>query len=204
MNALFFVLLGYLSGSVLYAYYLPLWLRRIDVTADTEDGNPGVFNCVARAGWPMGLLALACEIAKGALPVLLARAVLDPGRWIFALVIAAPVAGHAWSLFRPGRGGKGIAVSFGVMLGLLPLWQPFALLAACYLLFSLVVQIQPHRFRSLASYFCFGAGMLIHFGLTPVGTGCALSAAIVMDRHRLGSPEEERPSVRVRRLRNTG
>lgn len=202
MKSLLFILLGYLSGSVLYAYYLPLWLKGTDITEDTPDGNPGVFNCVAKAGWPVGLMAVACELAKGALPVLLARACLGPVDWTMALVIAAPVAGHAWPLFRRGQGGKCIAVSFGVMLGLLPLWQPVVLLAVCYLLFSLVVQVKPHRFRSLVTYQCFAVGMLIRFGLSPVGTGCILSAAIVMDRHRQRSPEEEKPTVRFA-LRNT-
>ncbi len=44
MNYVLFILLGYLSGSVLWAYHLPMWMRGIDVTADTPDGNPGVFN----------------------------------------------------------------------------------------------------------------------------------------------------------------
>ena len=74
-----FALLGYLSGSVLYAYYLPLWLKRIDVTEGTPDRNPGVFNCVARAGWPVGVLAAVCELAKGAAPVFLAAQLNTPG-----------------------------------------------------------------------------------------------------------------------------
>jgi len=189
------ILLGYLSGSVLYAYYLPLRLKGVDITLDTPDGNPGVFNCVAKAGWPMGILAVLCELAKGAVPVLLAKAWLDPGSWAFALAIVSPVAGHAWPLFRPGGGGKGIAVSFGVTLGLLPWWQPFALLAACYLLFSLVVQVRPHRLRSLVTYGCFSAGMLLHFGLTPLGIGCALLGTIVIVRHHQPSLEEEKLTV---------
>ena len=72
MNYLIFAVLGYLSGSVLYAYYLPLWLCGIDITADAADGNPGVFNCVKQAGKAIGLTALVCDLLKGALPVLLA------------------------------------------------------------------------------------------------------------------------------------
>lgn len=196
LGYLVFVLLGYLSGSVLYAYYLPKWFKGVDITAGTPDGNPGVFNCVANAGWGFGILAAVCDIAKGTVPVLAAFRILGAEEWGFALVMAAPVAGHAWSLFRWKNGGKGIAVSFGVTLGLLPVWSPFALLAACYLLFSLVVEIQPHRFRSLAVYFCFMTGALLKMGLSPIGMGCILSAAIVMDRHRLPEREEDKPTVR--------
>lgn len=197
MRELFYILAGYLSGSILFSYYLPLWLRGIDVTEDTPDGNPGAFNCIANAGWPLGLLALACDVLKGAAPVLLAARGLGVPDWGFALVMAAPVAGHAWPLFRRFKGGKAIAVSFGVTLGLLPVWRPFAILAACYLFFSLVIRLEPHRFRSMVTYLCFGAVGLAWLGAAPMGLGCLLVAAIVIRRHWNPEPEEERPTVRV-------
>ena len=126
MNYVFYIALGYLSGSVLYSHCLPLWLKGLDVTQDTPDGNPGAFNCIAKAGWPLGLLALACDVLKGAAPVLLAAKALGTSEWAFALVVAAPAAGHAWPVFRRFRGGKAIAVSFGTALGLWPVWQPLA------------------------------------------------------------------------------
>ena len=197
MRHLFFAALGYLSGSVLFSYYLPLWFMGIDVTEGTADGNPGAFNCVARAGWPMGLLALSCDLLKGGVPVWLAARALGTAGWGFALVMAAPVLGHARPLFRRFRGGKAIAVSFGVTLGLWPVWRPFAILAACYLFFSLVVRLEPHRFRSVVTYLCFGAAALVWLGTSPVGLGCLAVAAIVLRRHWKPEPDEERPAVRV-------
>lgn len=192
----FYIALGYLSGSVLYSYYLPLWLKGLDVTEDAPDGNPGAFNCIHKAGWPMGLAALACDVLKGAIPVFLAARALGMHRWTFALVVAAPVAGHAWSVFRRFQGGKAIAVSFGVTLGLWPVWRPFVVLAACYLFFSLVVRLEPHRFRSVVTYVCFGAASLIWLGAGGVGLGCLLTASIVVSRHHRPEPEEEQPTVR--------
>lgn len=196
MSWIIYIALGYLSGSILYSYYLPLWLKGLDVTLNTPDGNPGAFNCISKAGWPLGLTALACDVLKGAVPVLLAARDLDPGEWAFALVVAAPAAGHAWPVFRRFRGGKAIAVSFGTALGLWPLWQPFGLLAACYLFFSLVVRLEPHRFRSIVTYLCFGAGVLIRFGPIPAALGSALTAFIVVSRHWRPEPSEEAPTVR--------
>jgi len=190
---IFFTLLGYVSGSVLYAYYLPLWLKGIDITEGTPDRNPGVFNCVSKAGWPVGVLAAICELAKGAVPVLLAARFLDTGNWLFALVIAAPAAGHAWPLFRCGGGGKGIAVSFGVTIGLLPLWRPGVMLAFFYLFFSLILRIQPHRLRSLVTYLCFCVGILLRLGFCPVTAGCLLMAAVVIQRH--SQPEAEEAEI---------
>ena len=71
MSWIIYIALGYLSGSILYSYYLPLWLKGLDVTLNTPDGNPGAFNCISKAGWPLGLAALACDVLKGAVPVLL-------------------------------------------------------------------------------------------------------------------------------------
>lgn len=200
MYVLFFAL-GYLSGSVLYSYYLPLWLKGIDITADAPDGNPGAFNCIARAGKPLGLFALLCDFLKGTIPVLIAAQFLDVGQWAFALVLCAPVAGHAFPLFRRLRGGKAITVSFGALLGLLPLWQPFALLAASYLFFTLIVCIQPHRHRSIITFLCFGLGVFAWMPNTPVSLGCALIAGIVLSRHWAAQDEEERPTARFLPIR---
>lgn len=196
MTYLFYLALGYLSGSVLYSYYLPLWLKGIDVTEGTPDGNPGAFNCIRRAGRSLGLAALACDLLKGALPVFLAARALGAADWRFALVMAAPVAGHARPLFRRFQGGKAIAVSFGVTLGLWPAWRPFAILAACYLFFSLVVRLEPHRFRSIVTYLCFGAASLVWLGSSPIGLGCLLTAVIVIARHWKSQEEAERPTAR--------
>ena len=196
MSYFLFTLLGYLQGSVLFAYYLPLWWKKIDITEDTPDGNPGAFNCIARAGKPLGLFALACDVLKGLLPVLWAASALDIKRWEFALVMAAPVAGHAFSLFRRLRGGKAIAVMFGVMLGLLPVWQPFALLAACYLFFSMIVQITPNRCRSIVTFVCFGLGVLVLVRGSAIPLGCVLSAGIVIYRHWTAEDQEEKPTAR--------
>ena len=103
--------------------------------------------------------------------------------WCFALVLSAPVVGHAFSVFRHFRGGKAIAVSFGVLAGLLPLWQPIALLAVCYLFFSCVVRISPNRCRSIVTYVCFAALSIVWPRGRMVAAGCVLISAIVIARH---------------------
>ena len=74
---LLFVLFGYLSGSVLYCYYLPLWIKGLDITKDSSDKNPGAFNCISRAGAAIGIPALLFDLLKGTLPILLACNFLD-------------------------------------------------------------------------------------------------------------------------------
>ena len=195
MNYLLFILFGYLSGSMLFSYWLPLWLKKTDITQDTPDENPGVYNCVIKAGWPLGLLALCCDLLKGALPVFWACRTLDVEQWPFVLVVAAPVAGHAFSVFRRFRGGKAITVTFGVMLGLLPLWIPLGMLVASYLFFSLVSRVKPHRWRSIVTFVCFGLGCVVWLHGTFLSMGCLLAAGIVTYRHLEPEQEEEKASA---------
>ena len=72
MNELFFILVGYLSGSILYAYLLPKYICHIDIMKDSDDHNPGTFNAFALAGTQVGILVIALELLKGFLPIWLA------------------------------------------------------------------------------------------------------------------------------------
>ena len=54
---LFYILFGYLSGSVLYGYLLPKYIKKIDVTKESPDQNPGVANAFLCAGAPIGFCA---------------------------------------------------------------------------------------------------------------------------------------------------
>lgn len=69
---LFYLLFGYLSGSVLYSYLIPKHFCHVDVRTANEDQNPGAFNAFSAAGPRVGLLCVLCDIGKGFLPVFLA------------------------------------------------------------------------------------------------------------------------------------
>ena len=114
----FYLLAGYLSGSVLYAHIWGRFLCRKDVTAGTRDGNPGTANAFMVGGFWCGILTLLCDLAKGFVPVWLFLRQTDSTDFVLAFVLAAPVIGHIFPLFHHFRGGKGIATSFGCLLGL--------------------------------------------------------------------------------------
>lgn len=183
MNYLFYIMLGYLSGSVLYAYWLPRKIYHIDICALSEDGNPGTFNVFQQCGQLMGILVLLLEIGKAFIPVHMAMDALDVHQWPFAFVVAAPVFGHAFPLWNHFKGGKAIASSFGALLGLYPLLLPVVLLAACYLLFSLVVVLNPHSLRSIATFGIWAAGCFRLMGRNTLAVGCCLIGMIVTGKH---------------------
>ena len=118
-EVLFFMAVGYLMGSVLFGRILPKHFKDMDIEKVSADHNPGTANVMKYAGIPLGLLCLVLDIGKGYLPVLWAASVVGPVRLLFAGVMVAPVLGHAFPFWRDGRGGKAIAVSFGVLLGVL-------------------------------------------------------------------------------------
>lgn len=178
-----YILGGYLSGSILYSYLLPKALKGIDITAESPDGNPGTANAFACAGVPVGILVLCMELLKGYLPVHLAAQQMDVSHWSFALILVAPVLGHAYPFFQSQKGGKAIAVSFGVLLGIVPFWFPVLTLAVLYLFFSLIVVIEPHFYRSVCTFVLFSATVLWRAAITSIGVGCCLISAVVIRKH---------------------
>ena len=182
---LIFIILGYLSGSVLYAYLIPKWFFHVDVTRQEGDQNPGTANAFAFAGVKCGVVVLLLELLKGFVPVFFAVRALDASSLLFGAVLASPVAGHAFPFWRPRGGGKAIAVSFGALLGLLPAYLPVAALAFFYLLFTLVIRLRPHFYCSVATYFCFACLCFFRLSAKGVWLGCLAIAATVIIKHIL-------------------
>lgn len=196
------IALGFLSGGILYSYLLPKWLCKVDVVACSDDHNPGTANAYKLAGPLVGTLCLLCDVGKGFFPVFAAARQLDRAHMLFALVLAAPVLGHAMAPFFRHRGGKAIAVTFGVLLGLIPFSFAVCLLAAPYLFLSLVVVIQPHRVRSIWAMGCFAAGVLLLGRGRGIRLGCLLIAGIVITKHlRTVCEPDEHAAVALDRKR---
>jgi glycerol-3-phosphate acyltransferase PlsY len=80
------------------------------------DGNPGAYNVFKAGGQKSGILAVILDVAKGVPFMLLAYLVFDLPMPALVTVGVCSVLGHAYSPFLGWRGGKAIAVSFGVLL----------------------------------------------------------------------------------------
>ena len=102
----------------------------------------------------------------------------------FALIMAAPVFGHAFPLAGGKKnGGKGIAVSFGVLIGLYPFLTNLWLLIFWYLLFSVVIRINPHSYRTLITYICWTVSALICKVAPALCIGNMLISFVIVDKH---------------------
>ncbi|MGN0811978.1 MAG: glycerol-3-phosphate acyltransferase [Candidatus Coproplasma sp.] len=166
---------------------IPALLTRKDICEISDDNNPGAFNAFKHFGKGIGALCLALDMLKGFLPVFLACMLLDRGSPLLVLVMIAPVLGHAVGMFNRFRGGKCIATSFGVMLGIIPVtWVPLALLAVLYILFSTLIKINPNRLRSIITFALYGVASAIIccvLNLFNVAFGCLIIAVIAIVKH---------------------
>lgn len=118
MNADFlWVLPSFLSGALPLSYWLGRLALGIDIR-EYGDGNPGAANVWRAGGVGWGWLAILLDFFKGAVPVGLANFVGGVAGWGLTAVALAPILGHAFSPFLCFRGGKALAVTFGVWSGL--------------------------------------------------------------------------------------
>lgn len=145
---------GYLAGSILFYQLAVKIFHKNGVVNKNPDQNPGVFNAFRYGGFWSGLFCLAGDLTKGFLPIWIYLhhnlQAVHPD-WI-PLVMLCPVLGHLFPIWNHFRGGKGIAVTFGVLLGLIPYWPPVLILAALFLFFVLVVHVSPDYIMTICVY----------------------------------------------------
>jgi glycerol-3-phosphate acyltransferase PlsY len=106
---------AFILGAIPFSVIIGRWLLAKDITG-YGDGNPGAANVFRAGGVKTGLLAVTLDVAKGVPCVLLAQTMLHLAEPALIVVAVCAVLGHAFSPFLHWRGGKAIAVTFGVLL----------------------------------------------------------------------------------------
>ncbi len=107
--------IAYLIGSVSSAIIVCRLMGLPDPRGQGS-GNPGATNVMRIGGKKAAAITLAGDALKGLLPVLLAQAV-NANNTLIAAVVFAAFLGHLYPVFFGFKGGKGVATSFGVSLG---------------------------------------------------------------------------------------
>jgi glycerol-3-phosphate acyltransferase PlsY len=121
MNWVLLVLISFLCGSLPFS----VWIGKLFLSVDVRqygDGNPGAANVFRAGNKVAGLTALLLDVAKAAAPVGFSYYNLGIRGIPMYLIAIAPVLGHVFSPFLKFRGGKAIAVSLGVWIGL-TIWK---------------------------------------------------------------------------------
>ncbi|MBF0571053.1 MAG: glycerol-3-phosphate 1-O-acyltransferase PlsY [Candidatus Omnitrophica bacterium] len=121
MNLLFLVIsafFAYLIGSIPVAYIFGRVLKNIDIR-EHGSGNMGATNAFRVLGKGPGTVVLILDIIKGIIPVTFLANAFGQGNALSLVIISvAAVAGHNWTIFLGFKGGKGMATSLGVLIGL--------------------------------------------------------------------------------------
>lgn len=137
------VLTGYLLGSIPTAGALgALWgvqLRK------AGSGNPGANNALRLGGPILAATVLLVELAKGLAAVRLGATLADDPGSVAAAIGA--VAGNVYNVWYRFKGGKGLAITAGVLLGA----APALLLPSLIVLVLVVVATHSSSIATLAA-----------------------------------------------------
>lgn len=111
------VIASYALGSIPTGLWLGQRLRGIDIR-EHGSKNIGATNTMRVLGKPLGAAALTGDVLKGLFPVVFFARLHPESAHLPLLCGVAAILGHSFSLFLKFKGGKGVATSAGVFLGL--------------------------------------------------------------------------------------
>jgi len=161
------IAVAYLLGATPFGLIFTRWLTGKD-PREHGSGNIGATNASRTGGKAVGLLTLAADIGKGALPVV--WAVHTVGETTVALVAVAAFLGHIFPIYLGFRGGKGVATMFGVLLP----WQPWVAVIA----FGVwLLALGAWRYVALASILA-GFTLPLSAWLLHTSTACMAAASL--------------------------
>lgn len=110
------IIIAYLIGSIASAILISKWLRLPDPRS-IGSGNPGATNVLRTGNKKAAALTLFGDLLKGFIPVFI-------GYWLqfevtaLCLVGLAAIVGHMYPIYYRFHGGKGVATTLGVLLGI--------------------------------------------------------------------------------------
>jgi glycerol-3-phosphate acyltransferase PlsY len=179
VNTFVVVIVGYLLGSIPFAYLLARRHRGIDLRL-AGSGNVGAANVLRTTTKKIGVSAMVLDMGKGIASVLVARQIDPVGGTAPAVAGVAAVLGHIYPVWLGFRGGKGVATTCGVFSILAP--QAAALAGVVFL-----VTVWWTKYISLGSVVASALlpPLAILTGAPDITVIAAVAvAAIVIHRHR--------------------
>ena len=177
MEAIIAVTVGYLVGSVPFAFLLAR-RRGVDLRR-TGSGNVGAANVLRTSGVLNAVVAMCLDAAKGAVAVLVAEG-LSGGSAVPVAGGLAAVVGHIYPVWIGFRGGKGVATAAGVFVVLTPI-----AVAVASAVFTLVTWATRYISAGSMTAAVTLAVTAAAADVSPaVAVGAAVAAVIIVHRHR--------------------
>ncbi len=144
MDFIIFGIIAYLLGSIPTSVWIGKAYYNLDIRKHGSF-NAGATNTFRVLGKKPGIIVLLIDVTKGSLAVLLPYFLVSNSisydRLILIQILTAimAVVGHVFPLFANFDGGKGVATSLGVIIGLHP---PAAII--CFVIFLLIFIISKY------------------------------------------------------------
>ena len=114
-------------------------------------GNIGATNVSRALGRKWAYFCFVLDVLKGLVPMLATMIIAKPYSvillWLWLAVGCAAILGHIFPIYVKFKGGKGVATSFGVALGL---W-PYFTVCALFFAVTWIAVVLMWRYVSLAS-----------------------------------------------------
>jgi len=195
-----FPLVAYVIGSTPFG---PIIARFHGVNLRKHgSGNVGATNVGRTLGRRWGILCFALDVLKGFVPVLLAGLLAGgaadgqaPGllaQFTWLATGLGAIFGHVMSFWLQFRGGKGVATSLGVVLGVFPyytwaglaalgVWVIVVLMTRYVSLASIIAVLAFSAFFALINFF---ALHLTPLDLWPLASFAAVMAVLIIYLHR--------------------
>jgi glycerol-3-phosphate acyltransferase PlsY len=176
------VAIAYLIGSVSFAVIVSRAMGLADPRS-YGSGNPGATNVLRTGNRKAAILTLVGDAAKGAVAVLLAKAVAQRygfGDTVLAWVGLSVFVGHLFPVFHRFQGGKGVATAAGVLLALSP-WLGLATLATWV---TIAVFFRYSSLAALAAAVFAPAYYALLAGVDAVLVPLAAMSVLLILRHR--------------------
>lgn len=173
---------GYLLGSIPFGLVLTKLFGEVDPRTIGSQ-NIGATNVLRTGNRKAAILTLVGDAAKGAVAVLLAKAVAarygfgDP---TLACVGLAAFVGHLFPVFHRFQGGKGVATAAGVLIALSP-WLGLATLATWI---TIAVFFRYSSLAALVAAVFAPAYYALLAGVDAVLVPLAIMSVLLILRHR--------------------
>src|SRR5690625_5384730 len=122
MEYLIFIIIAYILGSIPFALIVGKIGYKIDVR-EHGSGNLGATNAFRVLGTKAGIIVVLADILKGTIATLVPLLVgffydVEVSRLVIGVFA---VLGHTYPIFAKFKGGKAVATSGGIILGVNPL-----------------------------------------------------------------------------------
>ena len=184
MDFLFAAVVGYLIGSVPFAYVIGKVFYRTDVR-EHGSGNLGGSNTGRVLGGKAGLAVMTFDLLKVTLSVFIAL-IINHNIWVVCCAALAAACGHCYPIFVRFHGGKAVAALYGFLFALWIFTDCTALVFFVPLITFLLV-LAAFKIVSLSSIVSSLAAVLYvwlsHAHVAVIGSTVIFAVVIILRHH---------------------